>query len=171
MSLTSPNLSPLRPKPFSSLLDLCLPLSLTHTHDGSLSLTYTHSGWRLPLSWSKPIFFTTIFHSLLKSVSWRHLARDFQASHHHHCYCSMPIALIWCQTCLGLYFWVWISISRFGSLFLGLGPCLCLGLCVKRQGNIWQKPTSFATTIGNATNGGRRSLSSFSVLIFFSSFG
>ena len=54
---------------------------------------------------------TTIFnnhHSFLKSVSWRHLARDFRFS-------------------------VWISISRFESLFLGLGLCLCLGLCVKRS--------------------------------------
>ena len=37
----------------------------------------------------------------------------------------MPVALIWCQTCLGLRYWVWISISGFGSLFLGLGLCSC----------------------------------------------
>ena len=122
------------------------------------------------LSWPKPIFSSTIFHSLFKSVQWRHLARDFRASHHHHYYCSMPIALIWCQTCLGLRFWVWISISGFGSLFLGLSLCLCLGLCVKRQGNVWKRPTSFATTVGNATTGGHRS-PSFSVLIFFFFFG
>ena len=121
------------------------------------------------LSWPKPIFSSTIFHSLFKSVQWRHLARDFRASHHHHYYCSMPIALIWCQMCLGLRFWVWISISGFGSLFLGLSLCLCLGLCVKRQGNVWKRPTSFATTVGNATTGGHRS-PSFSVLIFFFSF-
>ena len=54
---------------------------------------------------------TTIFnnhHSFLKSVSWRHLARDFRFS-------------------------IWISIFGFESLFLGLGLCLCLGLCVKRS--------------------------------------
>ena len=101
------------------------------------------------LSWPKPIFSSTIFHSLLKSVPWRHLARDFRASHHHHYHCSMPTALVWCQMCLGLRFWVWISISGFGSLFLSLGLCLCLGLCVKRQGNIWKRPTSSATTIGD----------------------
>ena len=53
---------------------------------------------------------TTIFnnhHSFLKSVSWRHLARDFRFS-------------------------VWISISGFESLFMGLGLCFYLGLCVKR---------------------------------------
>ena len=36
----------------------------------------------------------------------------------HHCYCSMPTSLIWCETCLGLRFWVWISIYGFGSLFV-----------------------------------------------------
>ena len=51
-------------------------------------------------------------------MPWRHLARDFRASHLHHCYCSMPTALIWCQTCLGLRFGVWVSISGFGSLFV-----------------------------------------------------
>ena len=119
------------------------------------------------LSWPKPIFSTTIFHSLLKSMSWRHLARDFRASHHHYCYCSMPTSLIWCQMCLGLCFWVWISIYGFRSLFLGLGLCLCLGLCVKRQGNVWQTPTNSATTIDDATTGGHWSLSSFFVLVFF----
>ena len=153
--ISHPNPSPL------SLSDLWLPFSLTHTHGGSLSLTYTHGDWRLPLLWPKPIFSTTIFYSLFKSMPWRHLARDFWASHHHYCYCSMPTSLIWCQMCLGLCFWVWISIYGFRSLFLGLGLCLCLGLCVKRQGNVWQTPTNSATT------GGHWSLSSFFVLVFF----
>ena len=124
--ISHPNPSPL------SLSDLWLPFSLTHTHGGSLSLTYTHGDWRLLLLWPKPIFSTTIFYSFFKSMPWRHLARDFRASHHHYCYCSMPTSLIWCQMCLGLCFWVWISIYGFRSLFLGLGLCLCLGLCVKR---------------------------------------
>ena len=125
--ISHPNPSPL------SLSDLWLPFSLTHTHGGSLSLTYTHGDWRLLLLWPKPIFSTTIFYSFFKSMPWRHLARDFRASHHHYCYCSMPTSLIWCQMCLGLCFWVWISIYGFRSLFLGLGLCLCLGLCVKRS--------------------------------------
>ena len=57
---------------------------------------------------------------------------------------------------LHLYFWVWVFV--------------CVWVCVsnvQRQGNVWQRPTSSATTIGDATNGGYRSLSSFSVLIFF----
>ena len=97
---------------------------------------------------------TTIFknhHSFLKLVSWRHLARDFRFS-------------------------VWISISGFESLFLGLSlyfwvwVFVCVWVCVsnvQRQGNVWQRSTSSATTIGDATNGGRWSLSSFFVLIFF----
>ena len=159
--ISHPNPSPL------SLSDLWLPFSLTHTHGGSLSLTYTHGDWRLLLLWPKPIFSTTIFYSFFKSMPWRHLARDFRASHHHYCYCSMPTSLIWCQMCLGLCFWVWISIYGFRSLFLGLGLCLCLGLCVKRQGNVWQTPTNSATTIDDATTGGHWSLSSFFVLVFF----
>ena len=159
--ISHPNPSPL------SLSDLWLPFSLTHTHGGSLSLTYTHGDWRLLLLWPKPIFSTTIFYSFFKSMPWRHLARDFRASHHHYCYCSMPTSLIWCQMCLGLCFWVWISIYGFRSLFLGLGLCLCLGLCVKRQGNVWQTPTNSATTIDDATTGGHWSLSSFFVLNFF----
>ena len=126
----------------------------------SLSLTHTHGGWRLPLSWAKPIFSTTIFHFLLKSVLWRHLTRDFRASLHHHCYCSMPTALIWCQTCLGLCFWVCISISRFRSLFV-------FGFVCQMSRERLTRPTSSATTIGDANIDGHWSLSSFAVLFFF----
>ena len=126
----------------------------------SLSLTHTHGGWRLPLSWAKPIFSTTIFHFLLKSLLWRHLTRDFRASLHHHCYCSMPTALIWCQTCLGLCFCVCISISRFRSLFV-------FGFVCQMSRERLTRPTSSATTIGDANIDGHWSLSSFAVLFFF----
>ena len=85
---------------------------------------------------------------------------DFRASHHHHCYCSMPTALIWCQTCLGLCFWVCISISGFGSLFV-------FGFVCQMSREHLTRPTSSATTIGDANTNGRWSLSSFSVLFFF----
>ena len=99
-------------------------------------------------------------------MTWRHLTMDFRASHHHHCYCSMPTALIWCQTCLGLCFWVCISISGFGSLFVFRFMC-------QMSREHLTRPMSSATTIGDANTDGRRSLSSFSVLFFFffSSFG
>ena len=78
--------------------------------------------------------------------------RDFQASHHHHCYCSMPTALIWCQTCLGLHFWVCISISGFGSLFV-------FGFMCQMSREHLRRPTSSTTTIGDANIGGHQSLS------------
>ena len=91
---------------------------------------------------------------------WRHLTRDFRPSLHHHCYCSMPTALIWCQTCLGLCFWVCISISGFGSLFV-------FGFVCQMSREHLTRPTSSATTIDNANTNGRWSLSSFAVLFFF----
>ena len=160
-SLTSQTLLILVPNPSFSLRPLAPFLSLSYTHGGSLSLTHTHGGCRLPLSWPKPIFPTTIFHFLLKSMPWRHLTRDFRASHHHHCYYSMPTALIWCQTCLGLCFWVCISISGFGSLFV-------FGFVCQMSREHLTRSTSFAITIGNTNTGGYWSLSSFFVLIFFS---
>ena len=142
LSLTSQTLLILVPNPSFSLRPLAPFLSLSYTHGGSLSLTHTHGGCRLPLSWPKPIFPTTIFHFLLKSMPWRHLTRDFRASHHHHCYCSMPTALIWCQMCLGLRFWVCISISRFGSLFV------CGFVCQMSRERL-TRPMSFANTNGH----------------------
>ena len=85
------------------------------------------------------------------------------------------LKLILCHYHLALSIWIsametvgvpqpW---KRIFLLFLGLGLRLCLGLCAKRQGNGWQRPTSSATTTS-----GRRSFSSISVLlyIFFSLF-
>ena len=87
-------------------------------------------------------------------MPWRHLTMDFRASHHHHCYCSMPTALIWCQTCLGLCFWVCISISGFGSLFV-------FGFVCQMSREHLTRPTSSTTTIGDANIGGHKSISFF----------
>ena len=95
-----------------------------------------------------------------QTMRWRHLTRDFRDSHHHHCYCSLPIALIWCQTCLGLRFWVCIFIFGFGSLLVS-------GFVFQMSRERLTRPTSSATTIGDANIGGRWSLSFFSILNFF----
>ena len=129
LSLTNPNPSPLSLSLSLSLSNLWLPLSL--------SLSPTPTAAKDSLFHGRNPFFPlpsfTLFSNQCHGDIW---LRIFELHITTTAIVPCQQLLIWCQTSLGLCFWVWISISEFGPLFLGLGLCLCLGLCVKCQENV-----------------------------------